>query len=46
MSYNTLLLEVRDGVAFLSVNRPKVLNALNAETIAELDAALASRLLR
>lgn len=38
MSYNHLIIETRDGVAFLTINRPKV-NALNAETIGELEAA-------
>jgi len=42
MGFNNLLLETRDGVAFLTVNRPKVLNALNAETIGELDEASSS----
>lgn len=33
-------LEVRDGIAFLTLNRPKVLNALNAATLRELEAAV------
>lgn len=40
MGFNNLLLESREGIAFLTVNRPKVLNALNAETMGELDAAV------
>src|SRR5882762_3478077 len=40
MSYQTLLLEIRDGIAFLTVNRPDKLNALNDQVVAELaDAA-------
>jgi len=38
--YQNLLFEVRDGVGLLTINRPKVLNALNQETIRELDALL------
>lgn len=40
MAYQNLLFEVRDGVAVLTVNRPKALNALDARTVAELDAVL------
>ncbi|MEO5509387.1 MAG: enoyl-CoA hydratase-related protein [Longimicrobiales bacterium] len=36
---NFLTLEKSDGIATLSVNRPDKLNALNADTIRELDAA-------
>lgn len=36
MTYDTLLFEVRDGIAFVTVNRPDKLNALNDDVIAEL----------
>jgi enoyl-CoA hydratase len=42
MSYENLLVETRDGVSFVTVNRPAKLNALNGATIAELDAAFAA----
>ncbi|MDP3772651.1 MAG: enoyl-CoA hydratase-related protein [Gemmatimonadales bacterium] len=42
MSYQTLLLEIRDGFAILTINRPDKLNALNDTVVAELhDAARA-----
>ncbi len=36
MNLENLLLDVRDSVAFLTLNRPKVLNALNTATLNEL----------
>jgi enoyl-CoA hydratase len=42
MAYQTLLLEVRDTIAFLTINRPDKLNALNDLVVSELhQAALA-----
>ena len=39
MSYQNLLIEKRDAVAIVTVNRPDKLNALNDRTMEELDAA-------
>src|SRR5580698_10442106 len=39
MGYETLLCEVREQVATVTLNRPKVLNALNAQTFDELELA-------
>ena len=40
MAYENLLYEQRDGIASLTLNRPKVLNALNRKTVEELQHAL------
>ncbi|MGC1299256.1 MAG: enoyl-CoA hydratase-related protein [Alloacidobacterium sp.] len=40
MSYENILVDVREPVAVVTLNRPKVLNALNAATLKELGAAV------
>jgi enoyl-CoA hydratase len=40
MSYENILVDVREPVAVVTINRPKVLNALNAATLKELGAAV------
>jgi enoyl-CoA hydratase/carnithine racemase len=39
MSYENILLEKKNSIAYVTVNRPKVLNALNMATMEELRAA-------
>ena len=34
---NNVIMEVNDEIALVTINRPKSLNALNSETLAELD---------
>ena len=41
MAYENLLYEVKGAIAYITFNRPKVLNALNRKTMEELDACLA-----
>src|SRR5712672_3397680 len=36
MNYQTLLFDIRDGIAFVTVNRPDKLNALNDQVMLEL----------
>src|SRR5687767_14392247 len=38
MTYETLLVDERDGITTITVNRPDALNALNATVLGELDA--------
>lgn len=40
MNFENILLEKSDPITILTINRPQALNALNAETIAEISAAL------
>ena len=40
MAYENLLFEIKDQIAYITFNRPKVLNALNRKTVEELGEAL------
>ncbi len=40
MPYKYLMLEKKEGIAYITINRPEVLNALNAEVMDELRRAL------
>lgn len=40
MAYENLLFEIKDQIAYITFNRPKVLNALNRKTVEELGDAL------
>jgi enoyl-CoA hydratase len=39
VTYENILFEIEDGIAVVTLNRPKLLNALNAHTVNELRAA-------
>lgn len=41
MSWNNITVEIEGGTALVTISRPKVLNALNHETLQELDEAMA-----
>lgn len=40
MELKNILIEIKDNIAIIAVNRPKVLNALNIETVKELELAV------
>src|SRR5512136_518190 len=40
MEFKNILLSVENEIGLLTINRPKVLNALNVETLKELQAAI------
>ena len=40
MKYNNIILEKKDAIGYIKINRPKVLNALNQETVQEITNAI------
>lgn len=40
MTYKNLIIDKKEGIGFIKINRPKVLNALNSETIKEITKAV------
>jgi len=42
MSYETILVEQRDAVTLITINRPQALNALNSQVLVDLSAAFAA----
>ena len=37
MGYKNIILDEKDGILTITINRPKVLNALNTDTLNELE---------
>ena len=44
MTYNILTIDINEGVALLTINREKSLNALNRDTFTEIDHAFSENL--
>ena len=42
MDFSNILYEEKEGIAYVTINRPKALNALNADTLKELDYVIGS----
>ena len=42
MTYNNITVKEKDNICYITINRPKQLNALNADTISELNTAIHS----
>ena len=42
MAYKNIIIEKKQGIGFIKINRPKVLNALNNEIIKEITSAISS----
>ena len=40
MSYKNIISEQKNGICYITINRPKQLNALNSLTISELNKAI------
>jgi len=40
MNYNNILLEISEKISYITINRPNQLNALNSETIKDLNSAI------
>ena len=40
MEFNNILVKISNSISYITINRPKQLNALNSETITELNTAI------